>query len=212
MRYMILTLLLTVSLSAAETAVINYQSAYGAIERAGGRTERSSVNAPLSEGDTVRTLASTMVIEFSGGSRLKLTENSAVTLSAIRNERRIALLAGSVFAKVAKLSGGAAFEITTPNVVAAVRGTEFFFGFGREKDLWLCVNEGAVHVASSAAKREQTVKQGEGVFILGGTDITAPKPYGWTKKLNWNMDAEKGDVREKGAIKSAYDMQRKNYD
>jgi len=57
---------------------------------------------------------------------------------------------------VAKVLPGASFEIRTETAVAAVRGTESFTAFGRTKkagrDLWVCVNKGAVDVTTTASK------------------------------------------------------------
>jgi ferric-dicitrate binding protein FerR (iron transport regulator) len=92
--------------------------------------------------------------------------------------------------------------------VAAVRGTRVFTAFGRahgkSRDLWVCVNEGAVEVGSNSSPERLRVAAGQGVLIKGETDLTKPRPYDWTKKLNWNMDAAQGAVQDKTNLDSAY--------
>lgn len=102
-------------------------------------------------------------------------------------------------------------------MVAAVRGTEFYFAYGNKKktkaDMWLCVNEGKVNVVDSATSSNVDVNAGEGIIIPTDKQIPKPKAYAWTKKLNWNMDAEKGDVEDKTSLKGAYkDLLKNNYD
>ena len=103
---------------------------------------------------------------------------------------------------------GQQFNVRTPSAVAAVRGTEFFTAYGRAKgknrDLWVCVNEGAVELTTTKAKQPLTVPAGKGVLIKSGLDLTKPQAYDWTKTLNWNMDAESGSVEDKTNLDGAY--------
>jgi len=105
----------------------------------------------------------------------------------------------------------------TPSMVAGVRGTEFFVAYGRkiedEYDVWLCVNDGAVEVALPEVGSSAVVEEGEGINILGGNRLTEPEFYPWTEKLNWNMEPEKGDVRDTTDLDEAYaDLLDQDYD
>jgi hypothetical protein len=155
------------------------------------------------------------VIEMPDGSRLKLRESSRVAITwPGTSDSKSGTLAeaflsyGSVFAKITKRLNGQQFSVRTPSAVAAVRGTEFFTAYGRAKgksrDLWVCVNEGAVELSTAKSKEGLLVPAGKGVLIKSGTDLTKPQAYDWTKNLNWSMDAEKGPVEDKTDLDGAY--------
>jgi ferric-dicitrate binding protein FerR (iron transport regulator) len=178
--------------------------------KGGGRLGKTG--AALADGDAVSTAAgSTAVVETADGSRLKLRESSRLVLAlpAARSPlTEIRLSFGGVFAKVTKRHLGEEFHVTTPTAVAAVRGTEFFTAYGRDagksKDLWVCVNEGAVEVRTNASKAPLSVPAGKGVLIKSGLELTKPQAYDWTKKLNWNMDPKSGAVEDKTNLDAAY--------
>ncbi|MBI4976604.1 MAG: FecR domain-containing protein [Spirochaetes bacterium] len=205
--------------AAGEDAAITYIHGAATVTRSGTTTTAVSGSA-LRENDRITTAdGATVIIALIDGTRVKVNERSTVTLAAVTGgKKNILLTLGSIFAKVKKLGVAEEFTVSTPTVTAAVRGTQFFIGYGTDKgidtDQWLCVNEGAVAVHAAATKDTApvTVKQGEGIFIVNGKKITKPKPYAWTKKLNWNMDAAQGTVEDGGALKSAYDILKKHYD
>ena len=149
--------------------------------KAGGRLAKTG--DALSEGDAVTTAARAVaVIELPDGSRLKLRESSrlAVTLPGPKTPVTEAFLYfGSAFAKVTKRLAGQEFHVRTPSAVAAVRGTEFFTAYGRAKgksrDLWVCVNEGAVEIHTTKSKQDLLVPAGKGVLIKSGLDLTKPQ-------------------------------------
>lgn len=172
--------------------------------------------ARLDHGASVTTAPGAVaVIEMPDGSRLKLRESSRVAVTwPGTNDSKSETLAeaflsyGSVFAKITKRLAGQQFNVRTPSAVAAVRGTEFFTAYGRAKgksrDLWVCVNEGAVELSTDKSKEALLVPAGKGVLIKSGTDLTKPQAYDWTKSLNWSMDAEKGPVEDKTDLDGAY--------
>lgn len=197
--------------AAAPPARLAYASGDVTIEsKGGGRLGRTG--AALADGDAVSTAAgATAVIETADGSRLKLRESSrlVLTLPAPRSPLTEALLSwGSVFAKVTKRHLGESFHVRTPSAVAAVRGTQFFTAYGRDgakaKDLWVCVNEGAVDVTTTASPKILSVPAGKGVLIKSGLELTKPQAYDWTNKLNWNMDPKGGAVEDKTNLDAAY--------
>lgn len=176
----------------------------------GGRLGR--IGSALAPGEAVTTAAGAVaVIELPDGTRLKLRELSrlAVTLQGPKAPVTEAFLSfGSVFAKVQKRLAGQPFSVRTPSAVAAVRGTEFFTAYGRAKgkdrDLWVCVNEGAVELETKKSSKPLLVPAGKGVLIKSGLDLTKPQAYDWTKTLNWNMDADSGDIEDKTDLDGAY--------
>jgi ferric-dicitrate binding protein FerR (iron transport regulator) len=179
----------------------------------GGHRKEGREGDVLGDGDAVATARkASAVILMPDGSRLKLRELSNITLDipgAGGGELGGTLTLGGVFAKVTKrLAGAAGFHVRAADAVASVRGTQFFTAFGRQgkkgKDLWVCVNEGAVDVSAKGADKAQRVAQGEGVLVKSGTDVTAPQAYDWTKKLNWNMDPARGSVEDHADLDRAY--------
>lgn len=179
----------------------------------GGRL--GTTGAAIADGDAVTTGAgASAVVEIADGSRLKLRESSrfVLTMPTARSPVTDVLLSwGGVFAKVTKRRPGEEFHVRAEGAVAAVRGTEFFTAFGREagkkgglSDLWVCVNEGAVAVKTTASKQGLSVPAGKGVLIKAGLDVTKPQAYEWTKKLNWNMDAKAGAVEDRTNLDAAY--------
>lgn len=178
--------------------------------KSGGRLGKAG--AAIAEGEEVVTAAkATAVIELPDGSRLKLRESGrlAVTLPTEKSPiTDISLTLGSVFAKVRKQLVGRSFRVRTDTAVAAVRGTEFFTAYGNPtpsgRDLWVCVNEGAVDVATTKSKKALGIPAGKGVLIKSGLDLTKPQSYDWTKALNWNMDSEAGELEDKTNLEAAY--------
>ena len=89
--------------------------------------------------------------------------------------------------------------------------------FGRtidaKPDVWLCVNEGAVEVAIPRTGQTVVVPKGLGINIIGGLRINTPRPYAWTRKLNWNIDPSSGAVDDHTNLDQAYsDLLNQDYD
>ncbi len=205
------------SLVAADAGKLTFVS--GTVEVNGGKGwQKASLGAIVNEADKIRTGGKgTVIISLKSGATLKLKSDSQIVLSAVGAATTIDVEGGSVFSKVDRKTAGQTYKIRAQTMVAAVRGTEFYFAYGQKKkakaDLWLCVNEGQVNVTDSSTKSEVNVNAGEGIVIPTDKAIPKPKPYAWTKKLNWNMDAEKGDVEDKTSLKGAYkDLLKNNYD
>lgn len=145
------------------------------------------------------------VIKLESGSTIKLNANSSLKISKVRVKKSksiLKLLKGTVFLKYNKKKKNGLI-LQAKSATMGVRGTEFFAGFN-EKDIWMCVNEGIVSVKSKEDQKPVLVKQGEGVLIEKGTTTTSPKSYPWTKKLNWNMNPQKGELESKVEIDSVY--------
>jgi hypothetical protein len=180
--------------------------------------QKAQLGTIVNEADKIKTGAKgTVIISLRSGAVLKLKSDSQITLSAVGNATSIDVGAGSVFSKVDRRQAGQTFQIRAQTMVAAVRGTEFYFAYGDKKkakaDMWLCVNEGKVNVVDSGTQSNVDVNAGEGIIIPTDKQIPKPKAYSWTKKLNWNMDSSKGEVEDKSSLKGAYkDLLKNNYD
>lgn len=199
---------LAVTVSAAPPPAV-LRAVVGKVEvQSGGKTEPGKDGRVLAEGDTLISGAgASAVVELADGTKLKLAQRSRAKLSLPKPkapQTTIELLAGGVFAKVAKRAREAEFRVRAQEAVAAVRGTRFFTAYGRGADLWVCVDEGAVNVSAPNADRPLAVPAGKGILIKGGKDLTKPQAYDWTKKLNWNMDAGSGDILDRTDLDKAY--------
>ena len=128
----------------------------------------------------------------------------------------VSLKSGGLFSKIKRILG-LEYEVVTQDIVAGVRGTEFFMAYGQtiEKtaDLWLCVNEGTVEVAVLKGDESVLVSEGEGITIPAGRRLTDPRYYSWTDDLNWNSDPDMGDLSDNTNLDAAYaDLRNFDYD
>lgn len=168
-----------------------------------GKTTTAVPGTTVSSGDNIKTgLKSFAIITMDDGATFKL---GIKTDLSIPNDNSVNLNAGSLFSKVSKQKPNQQFKVRTPAAVIGVRGTEFFTSYGqsedKKSDVWMCVNEGSVEVTSTKGKKAVVVNEGEGVVIPVGQEVTPPKKYAWTKKLNWNLDPAKGEVENNIEIK-----------
>jgi ferric-dicitrate binding protein FerR (iron transport regulator) len=206
-------LLLAVSpLRAAEPAG-KILAAAGKVHVEIGKTKTpAKAGTVVPDGASVETgKKSTAVIELPDRKVLKLNAMSRVTLSLPKAAGKVteAVLAfGGLFAKLGKQRQGEVFRVRAENAMAAVKGTEFFTAYGRKakggRDLWVCVNEGAVELSTGASPEKLSVPAGQGVLIKAGRDLTKPQAYEWTKKLNWNSDPAKGSIQDETNLDKAY--------
>jgi len=178
-------------------------------------------NTPVKAGDIIITgKKSLAIIILNNGSKIKLSENTKLKLGKVDDKKTgtsVALLKGNAFFNVIKerLRGKKKFNVKTRSVSMGVRGTEFFasYGKGKSKDIWMCVNRGKVLIKAKNEKKARLVNAGEGVRVKDGKKTSKPRPLAWTKKLNWEMDPTKGDVKNEINIEAAYtDILDEDYD
>jgi len=177
----------------------------------------AEIGMSVGEGDVIETAGDAMaVISLVDGAEIKLRENTTLALDTLGRNVSVHLTSGSVFSRVNRyaLSG---FSVKTETAVMGVRGTEFFVAYGRKidryRDVWVCVNTGSVEVAILESRDTLIVEQGKGINILGGTNLTSPQRYPWTRKLNWNMDPGAGVVEDRTDLEQAYsDLLDQDYD
>jgi hypothetical protein len=178
-----------------------------AVSVTAGTETALKLGAKLKNGDTLKTGADSMVVLlFADGTRLKFKDKSEAKIegeSKAPGPSGVNLAAGALFALIPK-QDKPHFEVRTRAAVAGVRGTEFFASTGAHDAFWLCVEDGAVNVTPSGSDKPLVVPKGLGVLVEAGKTPEPPKPYAWTKKLNWNMDPDKGDVTDHTDIGSEY--------
>ena len=178
---------------------------------------KATLGSSVGAGETIKTGRGALaILTFVDGSQVKLNPESILVVGDSKENSEITLLAGGAFAKVEKQKSGH-FSLRTKSASMGVRGTRFFTAYGKEgkkgEDVWMCVDEGTVAVETPGEKDPVLVKKGFGVFVPAGKKATEPKPYEWTKGLNWNMDAAKGEVADHTSMDSGYkDLLKQNYD
>lgn len=148
----------------------------------------------------------------SDGSRIKLQGESVLEVLDWGEVREFRLDRGMAMFQVAP-GPARSFRVRTRAAVMGVRGTQFFVSYAPSgSDEWMCVKEGEVEIAS--AKQEQSltlVKAGQGVRVEG-SKVSAPEKFGWTEKLNWEMDGGTSRLEE-NLLRGTYDDVRvRNYD
>lgn len=222
-----LFLLFTNFVSASTGKLIYSRGTVELLVSKGGKRmfQRIKVGDVLKSGDIVRTRKDALaILELGGGSKLKLNPLSSITIkSSKKDDEEVNLNRGSAFINVLKnklkKNTKAKFRLKTKTVSMGVRGTSFFASYGKRvskkshSDVWMCVNDGLVEVTTPKSGQKVKVKAGEGIKVDKGKEISDPKPLAWTKKLNWNMDPDKGDLENKVSIESAYtDILDEDYD
>ena len=185
--------------------------------RSAGVAHPASIGDALGAGDVIVTSAQSLaVIDLANGTTLKLREKTTLAIDSIGDQTSVNLTAGGVFTTiVGKLTGR--FSVRTQSALAGVRGTEFFIAYGRtidaQPDVWLCVNSGIVDVSIPDTGQDVQVKAGLGINIVGGTKITTPRRYPWTRHLNWNVNPGGGNVQYSTSLEAAYsDLLDQDYD
>lgn len=142
-------------------------------------------------------------IVLDDGSRLQLRPNTSVMLSGHKRQAKqkssVVLFFGRVWSKVTRSSSGETnYEVSTPNAVAGVRGTEFETAVGEDGSVRVRVSEGKVAVGSDAAEDEEEVAANQEVHAdESGVDDSqaAAGEAGWEQ---WS-ESKRERVRTKGA-------------
>ncbi len=183
----------------------------------GADRHEAAIGDTIQPGDVIVTgPRSLAVIDLANHTTVKLKEKTSLAIDSIGDQTSVTLTAGGVFTNIAqKLTGR--FSVNTQTAIAGVRGTQFFVAYGKtidaRPDVWLCVNEGSVEVAIPQTGQTVVVPKGLGINIIGGLRINTPRPYAWTRKLNWNIDPASGTVDDRTNLNQAYsDLLNQDYD
>lgn len=163
-----------------------------------------ALNSEVKSGDVIKVKKGMLILKNSK-EVIKIFKDTIITPFEKEDETIIQLAKGAIVSMVTKKK----FQVKTTNSVLGVRGTKFFVQATGKDDLWMCVEEGVVNVATKGAKVPVDVPAGKGVFI-GPKDISPPKAYAWTKGINWKMNPSEGELDHK--IKLEYDLLNNFYD
>ncbi len=149
------------------------------------------VNAPIKEGWDIRTyVESSVEIEFSTGTLLRIGEKSAFNLSRAfedgeQTKSHVKIYTGKVWGNVKRLVGkNSSFDFETPTAVASIRGTRLGIAVSKKGTL-VDVYEGAVSV-----KRKG---EGKGVLVKTRNRAVVAKDKEEVTLLSFKKVAEKED-------------------
>ena len=178
--------------------------------------ERSGKLTPLKNSDKIEKNDiiitgpnSLALLEFENHSTHKIGEKTRIKVNNIGKRGFFSLFSGSLISFIKpKKDKKKHFRIKTKAAVVGVRGTKFFVSYGPSKnpnDSWVCVNEGSVEVKSRKGKQKRIVNAGEGVSIFYKTKaVSEPAKLEWTKNINWELNSEAKDLKNKISIEDAY--------
>jgi len=158
-------------------AIATLSELHGAVTllSAAGKTQQATVGTKLKAGSRIRTASGARAaVTFDDGTIMRVRPGTSLQISPHRRKRRdknsVLLFFGRVWSSVSKRNADViAYEVTSPNAVAGVRGTEFETGVGDDGSLLVRVSEGTVEVddqlsgATSATAGEQVEANERGV-------------------------------------------------
>jgi len=149
----------------SNTLIVTALSGTVEVSADGNNWAPAALNQELVTAEKIRTKDGRAELRFSDGTSLNLKENSLLDLLQVKCENSvqdstIKLWYGKVRSKVTKLQSGGKFEVHTPKVIAAVKGTEFVLGTTNEESE-LSVIEGIVSLADILREKEIFVKENE---------------------------------------------------
>ncbi|MBI3179388.1 MAG: FecR domain-containing protein [Deltaproteobacteria bacterium] len=166
------------------------------IQPPGASESAAKADVALAPGTRVRTgNDGEAAVKFDDGSQLKVIANSSLELSGVKRQKAkknvVLLFFGRVWNKVTRATGSeATYEVTTPNAVCGVRGTEFETAVGDDGSVRVRVSEGAVGVDGDAG----------GELVDAGEEVDADEsgvdePDDAEEKANW--EAWEAERRER---------------
>jgi hypothetical protein len=124
--------------------------------------------------------ASNCEIVFDRKNAVRVSQNAVATLDFTGPIKQVYLKKGgltSVLRKLVRVAGSDSFRVTTPTVVAGVRGTSFCI-WADDDSTYVCACNGSVHAVDAAGSNEQSLSAAHHVarnyVRQGGSIIVSP--------------------------------------
>ncbi|OGF46917.1 MAG: hypothetical protein A2452_07110 [Candidatus Firestonebacteria bacterium RIFOXYC2_FULL_39_67] len=138
----------------------------------GADWKAAALNQELNTSDKIRTKNGKVELLFAEGTTIRIKENSLLDLFRIqctvqKQNSSLKLLFGGVKAKVTKLNEGGSFDVASPKIIAAVKGTEFIMGTTAEATE-LQVLEGIVAISELLNEKQIFVRENERAAFRDG--------------------------------------------
>lgn len=170
----------------------------------------------LGEGDEVQTGDDSLaILNFLGTSKMKLDPNTKIKIAkhvpkntdSENSFTRFYLKWGATVIDFLNKKKENDLEIQANRVAIAVRGTNFFVGYGdneEEGDVYTLVNEGNVSALNFKSDDHEDIPSGKGVVVNREGKISKAQTFSWGSRLNWKMKAKEhsnSGFRGKGLIR-----------
>jgi hypothetical protein len=157
----------------------------------------------INKNDEIKTGEKSLaVIQLGTEGIVQLSENSAVTMKSLLNEktREVFLGKGMVLSRIDKLLKGCEYQVKTPTVIAAVRGTQFIVRISAGKSI-VALDRGTVLVALVQTGEKASIDAGKAAEVtdkIQVRDISVPekKELERLQSLEITPDAAKIDNEE----------------
>ncbi|MGM0568862.1 MAG: FecR family protein [Elusimicrobiota bacterium] len=146
----------------------------------------------LSAGDKIKSSKDSWAkLKFRAGHEIRLGPESYMEISSLGEETNIEFLNGELLSKVRELSSNEKYQITTPDSVVSVRGTEFLVNVDENlSETLVRVNVGDVEVEEIITGHKVTVQAGYFSRIKEGDPPTEPREI---SKLDETDEPQKAD-------------------
>ena len=164
------------------------------------------VQNEIKKGDVINTDTNAFAIIQIGDTKLvRIESNTTISVSSklITGKQEFSLDQGQVMAKLKKLQKNESFKITTPTMIAAVRGTTFGVSYSKNRGT-VATKSGKVEVSHIAEDKNLMVETGNTIVI---TDKAEMRTIELTEDLelskidhvefNQNIEAPKSDELNK---------------
>lgn len=133
-----------------------------------GDWKAASNNMKLNQGDSVKTLESSLANIIFSDSVLRMDSSTEITIDGLNKESvSIMQTVGRTWSRILKISGISSYEVNTPNAIASVRGTGFAVIFN-ENGTEIKVIDGIVNASSSNGSIN--VSANEEIKIIKGNE------------------------------------------
>lgn len=171
-----------------------------------GVTKTVGQGDPVHEKDAITTDSKGgALIEFQGGNQMHVLNNTKMTVQEYEHSEKAKnavfnLLRGKVRSQVKEKFDGktSKFEVTTPGVVAGVRGTDFVVSNEEDDKITSRVEtlSGTVHLNERMGDKEVSVEQGHAVtYVIDNPTV--------------HHDSDWSDIPQKGSFNPVYEMTEK---
>ncbi len=171
-----------------------------------GNEKKALKGETVTEGEKIITgKKSFVILKIDSHSIHRVEESSSLLISKLpyhfKNSDELEqggsfyLEVGTIFSEIFKKSGNNSHEIRTKNSIMGVRGTKFMVSKDKDDHTWLSVEHGEVEVKNEQTNHHDVVINKQSIVIENDKYFTQPKRYEWQKKLSWNIDKAKEDVK-----------------
>lgn len=209
-RFLIFFLFLFTSVAFADVAEIVYVRGNVTVIKEDQSGVPANKGMKLKEGDEVETQKGSMaIVGFLGASKIKVDPESKLVIEDHKPKSstdqktftRFYLQWGAAVIDFFNDKKEHELEIKTRQAAMAVRGTNFFVGYGdgeERGDVYTVVNEGKVSALNYEKDDYENIPTGTGILVNKNGGISKPEKFEWAKNLNWKVRPQDGKLGRTG--------------